>query len=81
MTPHREVLLPNPKPHVIEGLNQGLDGEGVPQGSPMSPLLSTIILGDTIMSGDNPWDTCMYADDGICYGDDVEKQDLLDHVE
>jgi hypothetical protein len=47
--------------------------EGLPQGSPLSPLLSIIILYTTLLhkshARDGSTDFVMYADDGLFYGD------------
>jgi len=39
--------------------------EGVPQGSPLSPILSILMLEHTLMVNPN---TVMYADDGVVFG-------------
>lgn len=61
---------------MVEGLNKGNDGVGVPQGAPTSPLLATLVLRETLFHKDNFFETVMYADDGLVYGDDVLDTDL-----
>jgi len=39
-------------------------GRGVPQGMPLSPLLSTLYLEETILKNQ---DAVMYADDGLIF--------------
>lgn len=41
---------------------------GVPQGYPTSPLLATLCLNDTLLTTPSEYDSIMYADDGLFYG-------------
>jgi len=45
--------------------------EGFPQGSPISPILCSLVLGGSIF---NKGQCLMYADDGLFYGDFDESQ-------
>jgi hypothetical protein len=42
---------------------------GVPQGSPLSPLLATLGLANHMTE---QYDCIMYADDGLFYGDNIK---------
>lgn len=66
---------------IWEGLEKGMDSEGVPQGAPTSPLLATLALQDTLFNIHNKFKTIMYADDGLIHGDDVMVSDLMEKEE
>jgi len=56
-------MLSSYKPASTERFEDYFDG--VPQGTPLSPLLSILALEDTIMARRN---AVMYADDGLLFG-------------
>lgn len=66
----RDAIAKAASPETIQhlGLADQYQGppKGVPQGAPTSPLLSLLVLGETIMAYA---DTVMYADDGLWYSD------------
>lgn len=62
----------------FRALGAGMDGEGVPQGAPTSPLLATLCLHNTLFSPNNPFKTVMYADDGLIHGDNISVSDLME---
>jgi len=53
--------------------------KGVPQGNPLSPFLSLLVLDATILKPSNEYKCIMYADDGLLYdyqGDILSKINL-----
>jgi len=54
--------------------------EGVPQGTPISPILSILALEGTIISPERA--TLMYADDGVIYGNNLKDDPFPtgDHI-
>lgn len=52
---------------------------GVPQGSPISPLLSLLALEETLFR-EFPGQVIMYADDGVLYGDELDDKQIQDKL-